>query len=170
MPTINLVLKEPAWPDLAERDDLIKYRESFGLTALEHGMESGKPSAMFRFDLDDGHVLLAETSLAVLAGAVRGLVAKYDPELFEPLPPTAEVIVTGLTGLLAMLPGEHVLMTASMVGTDGKMRHVAHITRDGEHILEAQGHTFIEALEELSERVAENLTRHEDEHHDGLVN
>lgn len=77
-PVIHVVLTEPAWPDLADREkDVIKLTGPFGMTALAGGMESGATAVAFRFDLPDGRVLIAETSLAALTACVRALTARY---------------------------------------------------------------------------------------------
>lgn len=48
--------------------------------ALEHGMQSGKPSAALCFSLPNGQVVLVETSLALLLSAGDALKARYgDP-------------------------------------------------------------------------------------------
>jgi hypothetical protein len=48
-----------------------------GVAAIEGGMLSGATSVMFRIDLPDGRVVLAETSLALLEMAVQAMRARY---------------------------------------------------------------------------------------------
>lgn len=90
MPGLNIKL-EPAihvdgdgcWPDLREKgckDGLLT-----GVSALAAGMESGRPSVMLRVELEDGTVVLAQTSLQLLSAAVRAFTARYgDPHADEP--------------------------------------------------------------------------------------
>lgn len=87
MLALNLVLKEPAWPDLADKTDkIIHVTSPLGLAYLEAGMESGARSVMLRVDLPDGRVVLAETSFALLALAVRGIAAVPPPSAQQPEP------------------------------------------------------------------------------------
>lgn len=76
---INLKLDgDGAWPELADQGVIhLGNDTAIGLAVLPAGMVSGKPSVMFRLDLPDGHVVLAEASWAVLALAVRGIAARY---------------------------------------------------------------------------------------------
>lgn len=67
-----------AWPDLVDkqaRGELIFAANDIAVTGLSDGMQSGKPSVAFRFDLPDGRTVLAETSLQLVltvADALRG--------------------------------------------------------------------------------------------------
>jgi hypothetical protein len=80
MPSMNIVLQEPAWPELRERTDVIHTTGPIGIAGLEGGMESGKPSVALRIDLPDGRVVLAETSLSLFLTAADALRARYgDP-------------------------------------------------------------------------------------------
>lgn len=85
MPEIKLKLEgDGAWPDLLEKmlqDDVYKF-ESLDVAVLDGGMESGLPSVAFRFDLPDGKIVFAQTSLRALKLVVDAIVAKYgDPGL-----------------------------------------------------------------------------------------
>jgi hypothetical protein len=78
MPVLHVTFDEPPWPDLADRmGDVIHYAAPIGYTALAGGMESGATSVMFRLDLPDGRVVLAETSLALLVAAVNATRVKH---------------------------------------------------------------------------------------------
>ncbi len=81
MPSIHLVLEEPAWPDLHKGDRTVHHTtEPIGVTGLMGGMESGKPSVALRIDLQDGSSVIAETSLALFLSAADALKARYgDP-------------------------------------------------------------------------------------------
>jgi len=81
MPSLNLVLREPAWPELAEPGAKVHHtQQPIGVAALAGGMQSGKPSVALRIDLDDGSSVIAETSLALFLTAADALKAKYgDP-------------------------------------------------------------------------------------------
>lgn len=68
-----------AWTDLADQLDQVVWlgegSPPIEMAVLEGGMVSGRPSVAFRFDLPDGRVLVAETSVAnflAVAAAVRG--------------------------------------------------------------------------------------------------
>lgn len=77
MPSIDLILREPAWPELATRSDVIHVTDPIGMTGLAGGMESGATSVAIRIDLPDGRVVIAETSLALLLSAGRALAARF---------------------------------------------------------------------------------------------
>ena len=78
MPELNIVLREPAWPDLKDRrDEVIHVTGPIGITALPGGMSSGATSVMLRIDLPDGRVVLAESSLALFVAAVRALQGRF---------------------------------------------------------------------------------------------
>lgn len=83
MPSMNIVLQEPAWPELKEPGAKVVHTNApIGVTALTGGMQSGKPSVAFRIDLPDGTVVIAETSLAFFLTAADTLKARYgDPRL-----------------------------------------------------------------------------------------
>lgn len=84
MPVMRIILQEPAWPEI-DRDDprviwLGEGSPPIGVTGLEGGMKSGKPSAALRLDLPDGRIVIAETSLALFLTAADALKARYgDP-------------------------------------------------------------------------------------------
>lgn len=79
MPVIELTLIEPAWPDL-DLDKTIHYTDPIKATALPAGMMSGGTSIALRFDLPDGSIVIAETSLAALNALLIGVKARYpDP-------------------------------------------------------------------------------------------
>lgn len=79
MPVLRIITDgEGAFPDLpskphAEAVDLI-------VAGLARGMESGRPSVMFRLDMPDGSVAIAQTSLVLFLTAADALRARYgDP-------------------------------------------------------------------------------------------
>jgi hypothetical protein len=93
VPSIDLILDgEGAWPDLVtlkRRGKLIEPNENatIGLSALTHGMASGRASVALRIDLPDGRVVFAQTSLRVLWNAVKALADKYgEPWMKEGVP------------------------------------------------------------------------------------
>lgn len=76
-PTIHLKLEgEGAFDDLAESQVVVVHLTGpFTIATLEKGMTSGRPSLALRFDLDDGTVVIQETSVAAFltaAAAIRG--------------------------------------------------------------------------------------------------
>lgn len=81
MPSLNIILQEPAWPELAEPGAKVVFTHlPIGVTGLAGGMESGKPSVALRVDLEDGTAVVAETSLALFLTAADALKARYgDP-------------------------------------------------------------------------------------------
>lgn len=81
MPSMNIVLQEPAWPELQANDARVHHTtRPIGVTGLSGGMASGKPSVALRIDLDDGSSVIAETSLALFLTAADALKARYgDP-------------------------------------------------------------------------------------------
>lgn len=80
MPTIDIVLREPTWPDLADKPNVHHVTEPIGITGLVGGMTSGAPSVALRIDLSNGDTVIAETSLKLLLTAADALKAKYgDP-------------------------------------------------------------------------------------------
>ena len=69
-----------AFADLADRrDQIIELDEGsvMHIAGLAGGMASGRPSVMFRFDLPDGRVVIAQTSLALFQVAAAGLTGRY---------------------------------------------------------------------------------------------
>lgn len=83
MPVMTLILREPAWPELAGALDknlvhLGNDAEPIQVAYLEGGMASGKPSVAIRLDLPDGTVVIAETSLELFAAAARGMTARSE--------------------------------------------------------------------------------------------
>ena len=80
-PSIDLRLEgDGCWADLAGAADRIIHTTHLSLAALAQGMTSGKPSVLFRFDLEDGRTVMAETSLVALLTAVDAIVARHgDP-------------------------------------------------------------------------------------------
>lgn len=67
-----------AWPELRGKkihhisnDDVIE------VAALDGGMQSGLPSVMFRIDLPNGEVVLAETSMRLFLNAAKAFMARY---------------------------------------------------------------------------------------------
>ena len=79
MPVLHLFLDQPE--ELP--DDVIRLSSGFTLSAMPGGMADGATSCALRFDLPDGRVVVAETSLALLVAAVRALQVRYpeqDPD------------------------------------------------------------------------------------------
>jgi hypothetical protein len=80
MPALQIILEEPAWPDL-HPDVFPQHRiwraDLTAITALPNGMASGATSVMLRIDLPGGTVVLAETSLALLLMATKALSTRH---------------------------------------------------------------------------------------------
>lgn len=79
MPALHVIVNgDGAFPDLANKD--VTEVQEATITGLSEGMQSGRPSVMFRLDLPDGRVVLYQTSLRLLLTAADALKARYgDP-------------------------------------------------------------------------------------------
>jgi hypothetical protein len=77
MPTIDLRLdKDGCWPDIGAKHQAGLLRTSedpIGMALLSDGTELGRPSVSIRIDLPDGQLVMVQTSLKVLALAVRAM-------------------------------------------------------------------------------------------------
>jgi hypothetical protein len=71
----------PAWPDLNEEPNLYVASDSWGLAAIEGGMESGAHSVALRLTLPGLGTCLAQTSLAAWIAATCALRGAF-PEAF----------------------------------------------------------------------------------------
>jgi hypothetical protein len=73
---------DKAWPDIKDRHIIHLGNDAppIGLTVLEGGMASGKPSVAIRLDLPDGRIVVAETSLALLETSIKAIRARYPSE------------------------------------------------------------------------------------------
>lgn len=168
MPALHIILDEPSWPDLAGRDDVIHVTSDLSVAGLAGGMSSGKASVAFRLDLPDGRPVVAETSLALLVFAARGLAAKFDPSLFEAPKPTAEIIHAALIGLV---PAGFAVSTSTAI-VKGRSLAVATVqdlgppTEPVRVVLTAEAASLTEALSNLFEKVVANLKQHDEEGHD----
>lgn len=67
------------WPDLSEMEVVVA-TAPIRMAALRGGMVSGKPSVTVRVDLPDGSVVLAETTMVLLMGALRLFKAEFGEE------------------------------------------------------------------------------------------
>jgi len=75
-PTIGLHLDGTgAWPDLALRE--AKIVTDFELAVLPRGTAQGRPSVVLRVNLDDGQVVIVQTSLRLLTQALAAVHARY---------------------------------------------------------------------------------------------
>lgn len=83
MPVLKLNMEgDGCWQDLqtlfASRH--LRHSENIEMAVLALGMTSGKPSVAIRINLDEGDVVIAETSLALFLSAADAFKAKYgDP-------------------------------------------------------------------------------------------
>lgn len=84
MPSIEITIEEPAWPELNPAD-VLQTSRPIGLTCLPGGMVSGAPSVALRIDLEDGRTVIAETSLALFLAAADTLRSVHgDPRHPDP--------------------------------------------------------------------------------------
>ncbi len=86
MPVMSVILDEPAWPDLGGpgpngiAENVIWLGAGappIQIAALEQGMTGGAPSVAIRFDLPDGRIVVAETSLKLFQAANAILLGKF---------------------------------------------------------------------------------------------
>ena len=56
---------------------IIEAKKDISVGVLESGMQSGKPSVSFSFELPDGRVVFAETSYALFMACARAFAARY---------------------------------------------------------------------------------------------
>lgn len=104
MPAIDLQLPATAsvhdvfetWPDLLDLDRrgmLVRLDDEHGLrlTVLPRGMESGRASICFRFQLPNRRVAIMQSSLRALWSATIALAARYGED-FMSVQPTNDVI------------------------------------------------------------------------------
>lgn len=166
MPSFQITLEEPAWPDLAglPPDQIIHYRDAIQATCLTAGMESGAAAVAFRFDLPDGRTLIAETSLAVLNATVRALVARVQPDLNDVPDHNLETAFRILHGLL---PAGYGIATHS--DRRGAVAAVLNLdeSENTPPTHTGEGPTITEAVDDLARKVLVDIARHEAEGHDG---
>jgi len=82
MPVLKMHMDgDNCWPDL-EGKSVIHLGEEANIEVarLRGGMTSGKSSVSFRFDLPDGRIVLAETSLALFTTAADAFRAREEAE------------------------------------------------------------------------------------------
>ncbi len=77
MPMIKIVLDGDG--ALADRDPakLLELEGPITVSGLPGGMQSGKPSVAFWFDLPDGRTVFAQTSMALFLAAARAFRGRY---------------------------------------------------------------------------------------------
>lgn len=63
------------WPDLLEKP--YHHGRIKSVAALPGGMQSGRPSVTIRAELDDGTIVLLETSMALFNAATRAFVGRF---------------------------------------------------------------------------------------------
>ena len=83
IPLIPLAIEldgDGCWPDLDAVIDAGKYHEGRleAVALLKNGTESGKHTVTFRVDMPDGSVVVAQTTLALLVMATRGMKARAE--------------------------------------------------------------------------------------------
>lgn len=86
MPAMTVVLTEPAWPDLNDKEFMhVAETGKIEVTAIANGMSSGAPSVAFRIESEDGQIVVAETSLMLLLSVTDALKARFgDPREEQP--------------------------------------------------------------------------------------
>lgn len=66
---------DKCWPDLATRTTV--EGTLVGIATLAGGTTEGRPSVTFRIELEDGTVVLAQTTLRLFQGAAAAFRGKY---------------------------------------------------------------------------------------------
>lgn len=80
MPVMTIHLEGDAvWPDLHGKPMLTA--EIASVCALQGGMSTGAPSVAFRLELEDGQVVVGQTSLRLFLAAADAFRAKYGAAL-----------------------------------------------------------------------------------------
>lgn len=80
MQAIHLILEgDGAWPELDDGRVVqhLGTGTTIAIAALQRGTRSGQPSVAFRFDLPDGSVVLAETTLRLFLATGDALRVRY---------------------------------------------------------------------------------------------
>lgn len=77
MPVLEIYLNAEGLLENVKEKDLIHLETPITVAALEAGMESGRPSVAFVFDLPDGKTVLAETSMLLFQAAARAFAARF---------------------------------------------------------------------------------------------
>lgn len=72
----------PAFNDIKDETTIHHVSEKISVVCLEGGMGSGLPSVAIRSDLDNGDVVISETSARLFCTAAKAIMAKY-PNFFE---------------------------------------------------------------------------------------
>src|SRR2546430_4242583 len=82
MPAISIILDgDGAFPDLRNAGErIVHVTTPFSVSRLRHGMASGLSSVMIRIDLPDGHIVLAETSMALFQQAASAFKIRDEME------------------------------------------------------------------------------------------
>jgi hypothetical protein len=82
MPSANLKFEvdgDGCWPDLAGKK-IHNVTDAMSIAGLSNGMGSGAPSVSIRFDLEDGSVVIGQTSLKLFLTTADALKARFgDP-------------------------------------------------------------------------------------------
>lgn len=95
MPDIDIKIvrheSRPAWPELNDNPNLMVASDSWGLAAVEGGMQSGKHSVALRLELPGVGTVIAETSMAAWIAATCAMRGAF-PDAFAdgPLAPGQE--------------------------------------------------------------------------------
>jgi hypothetical protein len=81
MPVLKILMNAEGMNKELDPEKIIHLKTPITVGALEGGMESGKPSIAFMFDLPDGRTVIAETSLQLFVTAARAFTAKFGDQL-----------------------------------------------------------------------------------------
>lgn len=74
---------DEAWPDLRNKKfhHVGNGAKPIQVATLTGGLQSGRPSVAIRIDLDDGQIIVAETTARLFCSAAKAIMVKY-PDLF----------------------------------------------------------------------------------------
>ena len=85
MPHMKLVMEGDGILNDRDPEKTIHIRETITVTALANGMESGRPSVAFIIPLEDGQVVLAETSMRLFHSAAKAFgIQRFEVTIIQP--------------------------------------------------------------------------------------
>jgi len=82
MPVLRILMDADGMADTKDPDKLIMLDTPITVGFLKGGMESGKASVAFMFDLPDGKTVIAQTSMDLFLTAARAYCAKFGGTIF----------------------------------------------------------------------------------------
>jgi hypothetical protein len=78
---LDIIFEPERWAGELAGKEIIE-AEPKGISVIDKGTTSGRPSVFIRVDLDGDRVIMAQTSARLFCTAAKMIMAKY-PDLFE---------------------------------------------------------------------------------------